>query len=68
MKLCKLGELLASLPDPHRLALQTALGTSYKEGGFSDAKLSYEITQAGFEVSYNMVNLHRRQVCRCEWG
>lgn len=66
MKLCKLGQVLVSLPDRHRLALQTALDTPHKVYGLSDAKLSYEITQAGFEISYNMVNLHRRKVCRCE--
>lgn len=68
MKLCKLGEVLASLSDRHRTALQTALDKSYKSGGLSDAKLSYEITEAGFAISHNMVNVHRRKVCRCDWS
>lgn len=68
MKLCKLGDILANLPEEHRRVLQGALGKSYKDGGLSDAGLSYEITQAGFAVSYNMVNHHRRQVCKCDWS
>ena len=68
MNLCKLGDLLESLPEAHRQALTIALDTNYPDGGLSDASLAHEITMAGFPISYNMVNHHRRGVCRCRRG
>lgn len=68
MKLCKVGEILQGLSGEYRDALQIALNRGYKDGGLSDAKLALEITRAGFAVSHNMVNVHRRQACRCDWS
>jgi hypothetical protein len=59
---------LETLPDKHREAVVAALDNPRKNGGLSDATLAYEITQAGFPIAHNLVNLHRRKKCICEWS
>jgi hypothetical protein len=68
MRLCGLGKILEILPEEHRKAVIAALDHLRKDGGLSDAALAYEITQAGFSIAHNLVNLHRREKCICEWS
>lgn len=62
---CKVAQLITSLDEPYKSAVQNLVDTSYKQGGLSDYQLRERLLSAGIDVGGTVINYHRRGVCSC---
>ena len=62
---CSVGTLIESLPDPERDALLLMLGTPEKRG-WAASDIYDALTAEGYRVSYQQINRHRGNKCRCD--
>jgi hypothetical protein len=57
---CSVGELLRSLPNDEREALEAMLAGAWSASAIHDA-----VTGEGYDVGRQTINRHRRSECRC---
>ena len=62
---CKVGRIVADLPEPYKTALDEKLQLSYASGGLSDEELVRIMAAAELPVGATIINRHRRNRCTC---
>lgn len=63
---CKVGRIVAALPEPYKGALVKLLETPFANGGESDALIRNRMFKAGYPCSQAVIYRHRQQQCSCE--
>jgi hypothetical protein len=62
---CKLGNIIADLPDNIRPAVETGIAQLYVDGGLTDEEWADRFKRSGLAVSATIVNRHRKAKCAC---